>query len=132
VERFLLFGGFWHILMNDFIPPLEQEMLQHLRLRCRLHCKKILYTSLSLFLGHLLLFGNIGRLGTLSTSQMVFAQAGTTTNVEGKAEEKLKEKVVTRDKYGIMLSKILYIALWPLLVIAGFAMDNSMVYGSIF
>lgn len=35
-------------------------------------------------------------------------------------------------QYGIAASKSLYIILRPLLVVAGFAMDNSMVYGSTF
>lgn len=66
----------------------------------------------------------------MSTSQTVAAQNN--GNTQSKAEEKLKENVATRDQYGVMVSKFLYIALWPSLVVAGFAMDNSMVYGNAF
>jgi len=31
-----------------------------------------------------------------------------------------------------MILKVVYILLWPLLVIAGWAMDNTLVYGSMF
>jgi hypothetical protein len=68
----------------------------------------------------------------MSASQTVVAESTSDGIIEAKAEDKLKENVAKRDKYGVMLSKFFYIALWPLLVVAGFAMDNSMVYGGTF
>ena len=86
------------------------------------HRKKIWYASIVGLLGSCFLFWSIW--GT----QTAYAQESN-NNVD---QQKVAEKISERSEYGVVFSKSLYIILRPLLVVAGFAMDNSMIYGSLF
>jgi hypothetical protein len=75
-------------------------------------------------MGNLFLFGNIGGTPTQITSAAETTQA----TQQQKTDEKLLE---FREKAEV-ITRLAYFILWPVLVIAGWAMDNSMVYGEIF
>lgn len=72
-----------------------------------------------------MLFGNFS-----GTSQVVAQQPfQTLTNL---TDDNLREKVIEMDGIGATLINLANLILRPLLAICGWAMDNSMVYGSVF
>ncbi|GHV25391.1 hypothetical protein FACS1894176_03760 [Bacteroidia bacterium] len=85
--------------------------------------KRGLYALLVLFMGNLFLFGNIGE------GQSAWAQGNTPTQ---STQQRLTEKLTDRTVYAATFNKILYILIRPLLVVAGWAMDNGMIYGEFF
>ncbi|MDR2541411.1 MAG: hypothetical protein LBD11_06765 [Candidatus Peribacteria bacterium] len=88
--------------------------------------KKGLYGLLVLVMGNLFLFGNIGGTPTQITS------AQGRESVQATQQQKTDEKLLEFREKAEVITRLAYFILWPVLVIAGWAMDNSMVYGEIF
>jgi len=78
--------------------------------------KYILYGIITLFIVAIFLLG-IGTEANLSF-------ASTTADLE--------KNLTTWNETFTVLSQVFYVVLWPLLFVAGYAMDNSMVYGEVF
>jgi len=97
----------------------------------KLSVKKIL--GAMFFLSLFGVFGNLGILGTQDTHAQVTPPQSKAASKNNKLDDsKFLDKV--RWKVWIMntVLKVIYMLLWPLMVIAGISLDNSMVYGSIF
>ena len=83
--------------------------------------KKLIYGALALFIGQICFFW----LWWIGVQNQVFAD-------EGGQQSTISEKVSKRLNTAKFLQKLVYVLIYPLLVVAGKLVDNSFVYGEIF
>lgn len=88
--------------------------------------KNILWFLIVLWLSGLVLPGQVGTPAEVHAQQTTTQTATTETSDTGSMS-----KIWLIALFDIIL-KVIYVILWPLLVVAGWAMDNSLIYGSIF
>ncbi|MDO4713576.1 MAG: hypothetical protein Q4B28_02795 [bacterium] len=66
-------------------------------------------------------------LGVLPNTMLSFAEGKTETSAK---QDQTKTDLESRNGIFEVLTKIVYVVLWPLIALAGLAMDNQLVYGS--
>ena len=89
--------------------------------------KRLVYGALALFIGQICFF-NFGWIGI---ENQVFAQSETTSQSPAQSQSQM-EKVNEWGKILSFLNKIVYVLIYPMLVLAGKLVDNSFVYGEVF
>ena len=99
--------------MKKIFMQLWQRMLKYK--------KKLIYGALALFIGQICFFW----LWWIGVQNQVFAD-------EGGQQSTISEKVSKRLNTAKFLQKLVYVLIYPLLVVAGKLVDNSFVYGEIF